>query len=214
MTNPSSPSYIYERLKAHHGTPSWWPADSASEVMVGAVLTQNTAWSNVEKAIANFKGNLTPSNILALEPEKLTELIRPAGFQSRKGPTLIAVMEWFALYDFNENRIKRQDMHRLRTELLHIKGIGPETADSILLYAFDFPTFVVDAYTKRLVTRYPLNAGNSYESIKAFFEENLVSSALLYNEMHALIVLNGKSNCKKTPTCEGCALLDNCQRLI
>lgn len=199
-------------LLAHYGELHWWPAKTPFEVMVGAVLTQNTAWDNVEKAIANFGENLTPETIANIELAELTKLIRPAGFFNQKAGYLKAVTAWFARYGYDLPTVQREPLVKLRTELLSTKGVGQETADSILLYAFGFPTFVVDTYTIRFCERYPINAGKGYTAVKAYFEDNLPRSAGVYNNFHALIVINAKKHCRKKPSCEGCPLDGQCKR--
>jgi endonuclease-3 related protein len=206
------PSEIYDTLYARYGDPHWWPGDTPYEIMTGAVLTQNCAWSNVEKAIANFGGGLTPDFVLNAETAELIEIIRPAGFFNQKAAYLKAVTAWFGKYGFDVATVQREPLEKLRTELLATKGVGRETADSILLYAFDLPTFVVDAYTARLCERLPLPAGKGYEEIKAYFEANLTHNAEVYNNIHALIVINAKEYCRKKPKCDGCPLEDICGR--
>ena len=203
---------IYETLYAHYGNLHWWPAKTPYEVMVGAVLTQNTAWSNVEKAIANFDGALSPEAIINLGMPDLAEIIRPAGFFNQKAAYLKEMTRWFSGYGFDVSTIQREPPEKLRSELLAVKGIGKETADSILLYAFGFPTFVVDAYTVRLCGRYPIDVGKGYDAVKAYFENNLPRSTDIYNNYHALIVINGKNHCRKKPECNGCPLGDTCGR--
>ena len=202
--------YIYETLLAHYGDLHWWPAKTPYEVMVGAVLTQNTAWGNVEKAIANFGGNPSPEAVLNAGLSKLADIIRPAGFFNQKAAYLKAVTGWFGKYGFEVPAVQREPLARVRAELLSTKGVGCETADSILLYAFGFPTFVVDAYTVRLCGRYPIEAGRGYEAVKAYFQDNLEQSAEIYNNFHALIVINAKEHCRKKPVCNGCPLAETC----
>jgi endonuclease-3 related protein len=198
---------IHGLLLEHYGDPHWWPGDTPYEVIVGAVLTQNTAWSNVQKALANFGGGLSPEYIASLPAETLAGLIRPAGFFNQKTRYLKEVTRWFGLYGFDAETVGRLPQGRVRGELLALRGVGRETADSILLYAFGFPSFVVDAYTARLLSRLPLpEAGLGYENVKAFFERNLPKDAALYNSYHALIVLNAKEHCRKKPVCGGCPL--------
>ena len=209
----NKPLLIYEILLEAYGDLRWWPAKTPYEVIVGAVLTQNTAWSNVEKAIANFGKNLLPETVANLEISELSEIIRPAGFFNQKTQYLKAVTAWFARYDYNAPTVKRQPLEKLRAELLATRGIGPETADSILLYAFGFPTFVVDAYTVRLCGRYPIDAGKGYAPLKVYFEDNLPQSAEVYNNFHALIVTNAKKHCRKKPSCADCPLIQTCGRL-
>ena len=207
--------FIYETLFAYHGDLHWWPAKTTYEVIVGAVLTQNTAWSNVEKAIANFGGNLTPDALLDMDMLELADIIRPAGFFNQKAVYLKAVTEWFAGYNFDVPTVQREPLEKLRPELLSVKGIGKETADSILLYAFGFPTFVVDAYTVRLCGRYQIDVGKGYDTVKAYFEANLPRSTEVYNNYHALIVINGKEHCRKNqPLCNSCPLGDTCGKKI
>jgi len=202
--------FIYEKLFAHYGELNWWPAETPYEVIVGAVLTQNTAWGNVEKAIANFGSNLTPEFVSAVEHEDLAEIIRPSGFFNQKATYLKTITEWFAKYNYDVETVKREPFQKLRDELLSVKGIGRETADSILLYAFEFATFVIDAYTIRLCERYSLDTETKYETLKAFFESNLPQSKEIYNNYHALIVINGKNHCRKKPMCAGCPLEEHC----
>ena len=205
---------IYETLHAHYGDLNWWPAETPYEVMVGAVLTQNTAWSNVEKAIANFGSRLSPKAVLDAEHQELAKIIHPAGFFNQKTGYLKAVTEWFAKYDFDVQAVKREPMEKMRSELLAVKGVGKETADSILLYAFDFPTFVVDAYTVRLCERFPIEIGKGYDAVKACFEENIPQSVRVYNNYHALIVINAKEHCrKKKPLCGTCPLGHICGKV-
>ncbi|MEA4899153.1 endonuclease III domain-containing protein [Bacillota bacterium Meth-B3] len=203
---------LHETLLARYGEPHWWPAGTPYEVIVGAVLTQNTAWGNVEKAIARFGGALSPEQVLRLELAELSQIIRPAGFFNQKARYLQAVTEWFARYGFDVPTVRREPLEKLRAELMSVKGVGPETADSILLYAFGHPTFVVDAYTMRLCFRYPIDAGAGYEAVKRYFEAGLPRSAPLYNSFHALIVVHAKAHCRKKPLCDGCPLGDTCER--
>jgi endonuclease-3 related protein len=205
---------IYETLLAHHGELHWWPAKTPYEVMVGAVLTQNTAWKNVEKAIANFGENLSPEAVAGADLAELAKIIRPAGFFNQKAVYLKAVTAWYAGYGYDVPAVQREPLDKLRAELLAVKGIGEESADSILLYAFGFLTFVVDAYTVRLCERYPIEAGKGYAAVKAYFEGNLPKSVEVYNGFHAQIVINGKIHCKKRPNCAGCPLADKCKKTL
>lgn len=212
LTMNNSLSEIYNTLFSHYGDLRWWPADTPYEVMVGAILTQNTAWTNVEKAIGQFDGDLTPERIKNLSLEELQDLIRPAGFYKQKSQYLKALTEWFMGYDCDVKRIQNLNLSDVRKELLGVHGVGNETADSILLYAFHFPTFVVDAYTMRLFKRYPLDAGTTYAQVKKFIESKIPADVLMYNRFHALIVQNGKEHCKKKALCEGCPLESSCKK--
>lgn len=204
---------LYKTLLARYGELHWWPAKTPYEVMVGAVLTQNTAWRNVEKAITNFGGRLTPETVLNTDPGELAEIIRPSGCFNQKAVYLKAVTEWFGMYGFSVPTVQREPLGKLRAELLLTKGIGEETADSILLYAFGFPTFVVDAYTIRLCNRYPITAGKMYKTVKELFEGNIPQSTEVYKNFHALVVMNAKKYCRKKPACDGCPLNRMCEKL-
>ena len=203
---------IYKKLLTHYGNPEWWPANSPYEVIVGAILTQNTNWNNVEKAIANFGDRLSPQFVAGVDMTELIEIIRPAGFFNQKAACLKTVTDWFSKYGYDIAQAQKRSLHDLRAELLSVKGIGNETADCILLYAMDLPTFVVDAYTMRFCSRFPLDAGQGYMAVKAYFEEALTKSEKVYNNYHALIVLNGKTHCKKRASCRGCPLEDICAK--
>lgn len=181
--------------------------------MVGAILTQNTAWGNVEMAMARFEGNLSPKFVRDIEIETLKEIIRPSGFFNQKAVYLKSLTSWYSKYSFDARQVRREPMARIRKELLAVKGVGPETADSILLYAFDFPSFVVDAYTTRLCERYPLDAGKNYKAMKQYFEYTFLPDATLYNSLHALVVTHAKTHCRKTPICAGCPLEEMCERI-
>ncbi|MDI6735419.1 MAG: endonuclease III domain-containing protein [bacterium] len=203
-------TYIYERLFEAFGPRHWWPGETPFEVIIGAILTQNTAWTNVEKAIKNLKSNnlLIPERLKHLPEDELAELIRPAGYYRLKANRLKEFMEFlFSRYDGDLNRMFNQDMWELRAELLGVKGIGLETADSILLYAGQKPIFVVDAYTRRILTRHNIiDEKASYTQIQDLFMSNLPQDVQLYNEYHALIVQLGKEICRSKSKCEICTL--------
>lgn len=202
---------MYRALFKAYGPQEWWPGDSPFEVIVGAVLTQNTAWVNVEKAIANLKHErlLTPLRLSDVPPRKLASLIRPSGYYRVKAKRLKHVLA-FILTEHSGSLPKMfaADAESLRSKLLAINGVGPETADSILLYAGEKPCFVVDSYTKRIFSRHGLIAPDAvYHTIQRLFTDNLPKKARLYNEYHALIVRVGKEHCKKTkPLCTECPL--------
>jgi endonuclease-3 related protein len=203
---------VYAALLRRYGPQHWWPADTPFEVMVGAVLTQNTAWINVERAIANLKARdaLTPEAILALPDAQLAQLIRPSGYFNVKARRLKDYCHFY-LDAGGLDALKRQSTQRLRARLLAVRGIGPETCDDILLYAFARPVFVVDAYTRRLFTRLGLLGGDEdYEAIRARFEHALGHDAPLYNEYHALIVRHAKDICRTKPQCDECCLARGC----
>ena len=203
---------IYQKMFEALGPRQWWPGETPFEVVIGAILTQNTNWSNVEKAINNLKtaGKLSPVGIYELSVTELAKLIRPSGFFNVKAKRVKAFISWlFSRYEGNLSKMFAQDLQSLRSELLAVKGIGPETADSILLYAGNMPTFVVDAYTHRIFSRHELIPEEStYDEMKSFFEENLPKDVQLFNEYHALLVNIGKMFCKPKKVCEPCPLKD------
>ncbi|MFQ5428412.1 MAG: endonuclease III domain-containing protein [Thermodesulfobacteriota bacterium] len=202
----------YEAMFAAFGPQGWWPARTRIEVIVGAILTQNTAWTNVEKAIKGLReaGVLSAGGIKEIETEELARLIRPSGYFNVKAKRLKDFISF--LYEGSGGSINRlfgeSETGVLRRRLLSVKGIGPETADSILLYAGGRGEFVVDAYTKRVFARHGLVAERAgYEEVKALFMENLPRDEGLFNEYHALIVRLGKDFCRpRKPLCEACPL--------
>jgi len=214
MSNQLSLLEIHDRLLERFGALHWWPADTPFEVCVGAILTQNTAWTNVEKAIHALKqaGLMSPDALQGCDPEKLARFIRPAGYFNLKSRRLKDFTTWLFLnHQGSLERMFAADWQELRVELLGVRGIGPETADSILLYAGDRPSFVVDAYTRRLFQRLgllPESAG--YEETRALFMNNLPQDPALFNEYHAQIVQQCKQFCRKKPLCSDCPLFDSC----
>jgi len=199
-----------DALRAHYGPQKWWPADSPFEVMVGAILAQNTSWKNVEKAIRNLKvyDLLDARKIHELDQDTLAMAIKPAGTYNLKAARLKGFVAWFLeRFGGDIDRMKQASPDRLREELLEVKGIGPETADAILLYALEMPVFVVDAYTHRVLTRHELAMEEAtYEDLKEYFERHLPRDAKLYNDFHALIVAVGKEFCRAKAKCEECPL--------
>lgn len=204
---------IYEKLYGFFGSQHWWPGDTPFEVAVGAILTQNTNWGNVEAAIRNIKMRnlLSPKSMYGLSIGQLAALIKPAGYFTVKARRLRFFLE-FLLNDYGGemDNMAREDMTRLREKLLKVHGIGPETADSILLYALRKPVFVIDAYTKRVLSRHGvMGSERSYGEFQALFHAALSRDAELFNEYHALFVRVGKTFCKKRqPVCGECPLRD------
>lgn len=202
---------IYAKLYSHFGAQHWWPAKTRFEVMVGAILTQNTNWQNVEKAIDNLKKGklLNPKRLYRLSQRRLSLLIRPAGYYNIKAKRLKHFLDFlFQAYNGSLKKMSSQDLHKLRGQLLLVHGIGPETADSILLYALNKPIFVVDAYTKRMLVRHNLVKEDAdYTQMQSLFMKNLKKDVRLFNEYHALLVKLGKDYCrKKGGRCEVCPL--------
>jgi endonuclease-3 related protein len=201
---------IYEVLYGHFGPQHWWPGEDPFEVVVGAILAQNTSWKNVENAIANLKEArvLSPEGMAALGLEQLAELIRPSGTYRVKARRLLEFVSFLkGHYGLSLQAMFRVPLSRIRAEILSVKGIGPETADSILLYAGGYPVFVVDAYTKRIFSRHGfIRAGCAYGELQALFMKALPPDVSLFNEYHALIVRLGKNWCHARPICEDCVL--------
>jgi endonuclease-3 related protein len=203
---------IYATLHAGYGPQHWWPGDTPFEVMVGAVLTQNTAWSNVEKAIANLVSEdlLDPGKITSVRKDYLARRLRPSGYFNIKAGRLRHFCRWY-LESGGYRSLRRLPTDELRHALLSVHGIGPETADDILLYAFLRPVFVIDAYTRRLFSRLGLIAGDEpYETLRMMFEQGLGPDVELFNEYHALIVRHAKNICRTRPVCSGCILRPRC----
>jgi endonuclease III related protein len=201
---------IYACLLKRFGPQHWWPGEGQFEIIVGAILTQNTNWTNVEKAIANLKAAdcLEPEKLHRINIERLAELIRPAGYFNIKTKRLKNLLNWlFDNYDGKLENIEAVATSRLREELLSVSGIGPETADSILLYAFGRPVFVVDAYTARIAARHNLiEPPFDYAELQRLFADNLDEDVKLFNEYHALLVRCGKEFCRPKARCTGCPL--------
>ncbi len=202
---------FYETLYADLGPQRWWPARTPIEVIVGAILTQSTAWTNVERAMANLRRErlLTPGALERVPPARLARLVRPSGYFRQKARKLKAFVGWLAReHGGSLGRMFRAPTAELRERLLGVHGVGPETADSILLYAGGHPVFVVDAYTKRVLVRHGLaGARAGYEEMRGLFEANLPRDARMWNEYHALLVQVGKNWCRpKEAKCGECPL--------
>ena len=201
---------VYHALYQRFGPQHWWPGDTPFEIVIGAILTQNTAWSNVSRAIDNLKqaGCLDPETLHRVSAAELAPLIRPSGYFRLKAARLKEFIDYlFRTYGGDPTQMLNKETLLLRKELLSIKGIGPETADSVILYAAQKPIFVVDAYTKRVFSRhgfFPENWG--YDDIQLFFMNKLPRDVDLYNEYHALIVRLGKTYCRTRPICDQCPL--------
>jgi endonuclease III related protein len=202
---------IYTKLRRAYGSQAWWPARTRFEVIVGAILTQNTAWINVEKAIASLRRArmLEPEAMNKASEKTLASLIRPAGYYNIKAHRLKNFLKLlFSRFDGRLGRMDRLPTDALRNQLLEVSGIGPETCDSILLYAFKRPVFVVDAYTKRIFSRHGFFSEHSdYHAVQKYFMDRLPADEGLFNEYHALIVRLAKEYCKKTRRqCANCLL--------
>jgi endonuclease-3 related protein len=202
--------WLYETLLSSFGPQGWWPAETPFEVIVGAVLTQNTSWKNVERAIDNLKkaAVLSPSRLSKLTEKKLAKFIRSAGYYNVKAKRLKNVLTFLNHeYGGDLSHMCSDPLAAAREKILAVKGIGPETADSILLYAAGKPIFVIDAYTRRVLSRHAIvTNGATYENIQTLFMQNLPHQLSLFKEFHALFVRLAKTYCKATPVCRGCPL--------
>lgn len=201
---------FFQALLAQYGPQHWWPGECPFEVMVGVVLTQNTNWSNVEKAIGNLKRAkmLSPAKIEALSHDRLAQLIRPAGYFNIKAKRLKNLIHWLCReHEGSLEGLADMPADQLRQELLAINGIGRESADSIILYALEKPTFVIDTYTYRVLVRHGcIGPESDYEEVKEYCQSHLLEDVKVYNEFHALLVAVGKNHCKPRPICSGCPL--------
>ena len=201
---------IYASLYTAFGQQHWWPGDTPLEIAVGAILTQNTNWRNVEKAIQNLKrGKMLSAQALhAIDPKSLAALIRPAGYYNIKTRRLKNFIGFLmADYRGSMKQMAREDLQVIRNKLLSVNGIGQETADSIILYALERPVFVIDAYTKRIFSRHDiLNHDLPYEAFQLLFHTGIRNEVQLFNEYHALLVRLAKEFCRTTPCCSGCPL--------
>ncbi len=221
----------YRSLLKSYGKQGWWPIindetmvseyrgtspennSQVFEIMAGAVLTQSVSWKNVDRALARLKveGCLSPERLEGLAPEELASMIRSTGYYNQKAVKLKNLVSWFRGYDFSAEALEGGDTGELRRELLAVKGIGPETADSILLYALQRKIFVVDAYTRRIFTRLGILKGaEKYNDIQELFHRRFKGDAADYKEYHALIVRHGKDSCRSRPLCSRCPLAGGC----
>jgi len=224
-----TPQKLYVKLSKKFGNLNWWPidkryheivgSDSRYEIIVGAILTQNTNWPNVEKALKNLKSEkmLDIKKISEINIEYLKKLIKPSGFFNQKAKRLKNLSLYIKnSYNCDLNKFFNKDLQDIRKELLTLNGIGPETADSILLYAGNKPIFVVDAYSKRICERLPLCKNLNYDEIQNYFQNELLKTyhkdeiTKIYNELHALIVNLAKKYCKKKPDCDKCFIKTDC----
>jgi len=201
---------IYRTLYRAYGPRHWWPGETPFEVMIGAILTQNTSWKNVEKAIQELKRKevLSPEGIYCLTKRELASLIKSSGYYRIKADRVKAFIDFlYEEFDGNLKKMRERRLEGLREKLLGVKGIGPETADSILLYGLKKPVFVVDAYTKRILSRHSIISEKaSYDDVQSLFMDHLPVDEKLFNEYHALFVQLGKMVCKKIPRCDICPL--------
>ncbi|MBC6309068.1 endonuclease [Listeria sp. FSL L7-1582] len=204
---------VYQKLLDRMGYQNWWPAETDFEMMMGAILVQNTNWKNVESAFANLDGLLEPALMRDMPVEELAQRIRPSGYFNQKAIKIKAFLVWFEQYDFDITEVKALPFSRLRMELLAVHGIGPETADCMLAYAFDKPILVIDAYTRRVFGRLGYVVPKKYDAFREMLERDLPNELLVLQEFHALLVMHCKFHCLKTPRCEGCPLENECLKI-
>ncbi|NBJ70058.1 MULTISPECIES: endonuclease [Clostridia] len=204
---------IYYRLWEYYGPQGWWPAESVFEMMVGAILVQRTNWNNVEQALRRLTPYLTPEKIARMSIEELESAIRPSGFYRQKAKRLKAFVHWYKTYDYKPGKLRHAETDTLRTELMGIHGIGAETANVLLLYAFDHPVFVVDAYARRIFARFGLDIPEKEPAFRIQVESECRLNTEGFKEFHALIVQHAKEHCKMKPICSGCPLLADCQQV-
>ena len=207
----------YQKLLKHYGPQEWWPGESTFEIILGALLVQNTAWINVERTLERLRQRqlLSPKNLAGLATAEMEALLRPAGTFRRKALLVRRFLDYLhSQYNGHLPAMFRLPTRHLRTDLLRIKGIGPETADSILLYGGDKPVFVIGEYTRRVAARHGLAAARStYDQMQALFEDRLPRDAILYQEYHALLVAVGKQFChRRAPDCAACPLRNELPR--
>ncbi|QIZ78786.1 endonuclease [Ferrimonas lipolytica] len=202
--------HVFETLQNHFGCFEWWLNEAPFEVMMGAILVQNTNWNNAEKALTNLAEHCSPQGIAALPLEKLAERIRPSGYYNQKALKLKALTQWYEGYNYDIALVKQVEQSLLRQELLAIKGIGGETADAILVYATHKPSFVIDAYARRILSRNGVKVPKRYDDFQQLVEQAIPRQTELYAYYHGLIVEHGQQFCRPKPKCDGCPLLPTC----
>ncbi|MGL6259408.1 endonuclease III domain-containing protein [Vibrio sp. WXL103] len=207
-------SDVFYQLEQHYGYFIWWPSTSPFEVMVGAILVQNTNWRNVDKALNNLPSPLTPQAIEGIEQDELAKLIRSSGYYNQKAIKLKSLLAWFKQYNYQVDPLLTRDVTGLRAELLKIKGIGNETADVILTYALNKPSFVIDAYARRIFSRYGLDVPKNYDHFRAMMDSALSHQRDKYDYFHGLMVEHGQQFCNKAPKCAECPLTLLCQKRL
>lgn len=203
------PMELYERLRAGYGEPLWW-SDDPMVILVESILVQQSKWTRVRQTVLDEPGLIQPEVLLAMEPEVLAELIRPTGFHQAKARTIRALMAWYEQYGFAAERVRMKDQVSIRQELLAIRGIGEETADVILVYAFHKPSFIIDAYTRRLLTRLGLDPKND-RAIRDYFESGLPRDHKIYGSLHWLILEHCIQRCRTRPDCSHCPIRSVCR---
>ncbi len=206
--------HLFQVLEEHYGWFDWWPTDNAFEIMMGAILVQNTNWRNAEKALEQLGRGITPSKIEAMEQDELAQKIRSSGYYNQKANKLKSLVKWFKKYDYDIERVRENGLGHLRKELLAVKGIGGETADVILTYAIGKPSFVIDAYARRIASRYGIEVPKSYENFRNLMQQAFPNSKDKYGYYHGLMVEHGGRYCNPKPKCDECPIAQHCQQNI
>ncbi|GIO21548.1 endonuclease III domain-containing protein [Oceanobacillus sp. J11TS1] len=202
---------LFEKLYRFYGPQGWWPAASDFQMLISAILVQRTNWKNVELALENLGEDITAVDLMQMEEAELAEKIRPSGFYRMKAKKIINWLHWFQQYEFNIENVRQLGQAALRNELLEIHGVGEETADAMMLYAFDKPGFIADNYARRLFICIGYDIPKTYHAFKTQVEAAFPDDLEMYQEFHALIVQHGKQYCKKEPLCKGCPLISYCR---
>ncbi|MDK9738869.1 endonuclease [Vibrio sp. D404a] len=202
---------VFRGLEEHYGWFDWWPTSDPYQIMMGAILVQNTNWKNAEKALDNLGKTITPQQVASMDIDELAQAIRSSGYYNQKALKLKAMTQWFAQYDYEIDAVRSEELEKLRRELLAVRGIGGETADAILVYAIGKPSFVIDAYARRIFERVGLDVPKSYETFHDLMHRVLEPDTRRYGYYHGVLVEHGQQFCHPRPKCESCPLLSRCQ---
>ena len=202
---------VFHSLEEHYGWFDWWPTSDPYQIMMGAILVQNTNWKNAEKALDNLGKTIAPQQVADMELATLAQAIRSSGYYNQKALKLKAMTQWFADYNYDIQAVRAQDTEVLRKQLLAVKGIGGETADAILVYAIGKASFVIDAYARRIFERNGLVVPKSYEKFHDLMEAVIPPNTKTYGYYHGLLVEHGQQFCHPKPKCEQCPLVDQCK---
>lgn len=206
-------NHVFNTLAEYYGEFDWWPSDHPFEIMLGTILVQNTNWKNAQKALDSLGTDKTPQVIEEMPIEELAQKIRSSGYYNQKALKLKAMNAWFANYSYDLASVRQQPLAKLRQELLAVRGIGHETADAILVYAICKPSFVIDAYARRIFSRYGLDVPKSYEAFRKLVETAVPAETPRYAYYHGLMVDHGQAHCNPTPKCQDCPLSSTCQKI-
>ncbi|WP_234497208.1 endonuclease III domain-containing protein [Vibrio maritimus] len=204
---------LFSTLESHYGWFDWWPSDDHYEVMLGSILVQNTNWRNAQKALDNLQDDLSPQAIEEMDLTLLAQKIRSSGYYNQKAKKIKAVTQWFAHYEYQIEKVRQCSVEQLRPELLSINGVGGETADVILTYAIGKPSFVIDAYARRIFSRFGHQVPKSYETFRNQMQQAIQPETKTYAYYHGLMVEHGQQFCLTKPKCEFCPLVATCRKV-